>query len=162
MIIILIQTTFFHECTISGYMTMKYKICLLSCIIFFLSSPTLGQQNKDFLSTSASKKLTLVQAAMCERIKEYAPQNQAIVFSITIGKISCFTFFDPVPEKSFIYHKWYHKDKLDKKIKLFLKPPRWSTFSSIQFREADKGAWRMEVTDRKGNVLSVLRFSITD
>ena len=141
---------------------MRYKICLLSYIIFFLSSPTLAQQNKDSLSIAASKKLTLVQAAMCEGIKEYAPRNQAIVFSITIEEVSCFTSFDPVPEKSFIYHKWFHRDKLSKKIKLFLQPPRWSTFSSIQFRDADKGVWRVEVTDMEGNILRVLRFSITD
>ena len=143
-------------------MTMRYKICLLSYIIFFLSSPTLAQQNKDSLSIAASKKLTLVQAAMCEGIKEYVPRNQAIVFSITIGEVSCFTSFDPVPERSFIYHKWFHRDKLSKKIKLFLQPPRWSTFSSIQFRDADKGVWRVEVTDMEGNILHVLRFSITD
>ncbi|MBW1746394.1 MAG: DUF2914 domain-containing protein, partial [Deltaproteobacteria bacterium] len=35
-------------------------------------------------------------------------------------------------------------------------------FSSIQFREADKGLWRVEITDPEGNIFHVLRFSITD
>ncbi len=141
---------------------MRYKICLLSYIIFFLSSPTLAQQNKDSLSIAASKKLTLVQAAMCEGIKEYNPRNQAIVFSMTIGEVSCFTSFDPVPQKTVIYHNWLHRDKLSTKIKLSLQPPRWSTFSSIRLREADKGPWRVEITDQEGNIFHVLRFSITD
>ncbi len=99
---------------------------------------------------------------MCEGIKELTPENQAIVFSITIGRVSCFTSFDPVPEETFIYHNWFCRDRLSTRIKLSLQPPRWSTFSSIQLREADQGPWRVEVTDQDGRILHLLRFSITD
>ncbi|MBU0987328.1 MAG: DUF2914 domain-containing protein [Proteobacteria bacterium] len=99
---------------------------------------------------------------MCEEIKDYAPYNAAVVFSIAIGKVSCFTAFDPVPEKTFIYHEWYHQDKPSTKKKLYLQPPRWSTYTSIQLRETDKGPWRVEIIDHKGNLLDVVRFSITD
>ncbi|MCD4787302.1 MAG: DUF2914 domain-containing protein, partial [Desulfobacterales bacterium] len=109
-----------------------------------------------------SKKLTLVRAVMCEGIQDFKPWNQAVVFSITIGKVSCFTSFDPVPETTYIYHNWYYRESLSKRMKLFLQPPIWSTFSSIQFREADKGLWRVEITDPEGNIFHVLRFSITD
>lgn len=145
-------------------MRCKLSIFLfvLLCIDFFLSSQALAQNNGNPLPPSVSKKLTLVQAAMCEGIKEYIPQNQAIVFSMTIGKVTCFTSFDPVPEQTFIYHNWFFRDKLSTRIKLSLQPPRWSTFSSIQLREADKGPWRVEVIDQEGNVLDILRFSITD
>ena len=135
---------------------------VLLCFDFFLSSQALSRKYEDFSSTLVFKKLTLVQAAMCEGIKEYKPQNQAIVFSMTIGEVSCFTSFDPVPQKTVIYHNWLHRDKLSTKIKLSLQPPRWSTFSSIQLREADKGPWRVEITDQEGNIFHVLRFSITD
>ncbi|MBF0102784.1 MAG: DUF2914 domain-containing protein [Desulfobacterales bacterium] len=99
---------------------------------------------------------------MCEDTKDYAPFHEAIVFSITIGKISCFTSCDPVLEKSYIYHNWYRKDNLSTRIKLVVYPPRWATISSIQLRDTDKGPWRVEVTDVTGNVLKILRFSITD
>jgi hypothetical protein len=99
---------------------------------------------------------------MCEEVKDLAPKNQAIVFSLTLGKVSCFNSFDPVPEESFVYHSWFFRDKLSTRIKLSLKPPRWSTFSSIQLREADQGPWRVEIADRDGHLLHVLRFSITD
>lgn len=145
---------------------MRYKsfvfLCVLLFIDFFVPSHTLPQENRDSLSASPLKTLTLVETVMCEEIKDYTPQNRAIVFSIGIGRVSCFTSFDPVPEKTFIYHNWFHRDKLSTKIKLFLQPPRWSTFSGIQLREADKGPWRLEITDQEGNTLHVLRFSITD
>jgi hypothetical protein len=150
--------------SISCRISKKLSIFLfvLICTNFLLSSPAFLQDNRDPSSTPASKKLTLFKAAMCEEIEEYIPQNQAIVFSMTIGKVSCFTFFDPVPEKTSIYHHWFYRDKLSTRIRLSLQPPRWSTFSSIQLREADKGPWRVEVTDQEGNILDVLRFSIVD
>ena len=51
--------------------------------------------------TKASAKLTLVRAVMCETIQEYAPAHPAVVFSIDLGRVSCFTEFDPVPEKTY-------------------------------------------------------------
>ncbi len=142
--------------------TFNTSIILLVCIAFFLSVRGFAQNNKDILPRRALEKLTLENAAMCEEIKEYTPYNAAVVFSIKIGKVSCFTSFDPVPEKTFIYHKWYHRDKLSTKKKLTLNPPRWSTYSSILLRETDKGPWRVEISDQKGNLLRILRFSVTD
>lgn len=106
--------------------------------------------------------LTLVSSAMCEGVQGLTPQNPAVVFSIDLGKVSCFTRFDPVPEKTFIYHSWFREDKLITIVRLALQPPRWSTVSSVQLRQADKGPWRVEVHDREGKIFSVLRFSITD
>ena len=31
-----------------------------------------------------------------------------------------------------------------------------------QLREADRGTWRVEITDKEGNIFKILRFSITD
>jgi hypothetical protein len=104
----------------------------------------------------------LVDAIMCEGIRDLAPVNKAVVFSIASGKVSCFSSFDPVPRQTFIYHRWYYRDELSTKKKLFLKPPSWSTYSSIQLREADKGPWRVEITNEKGQLFRTLRFSVTD
>jgi hypothetical protein len=105
---------------------------------------------------------TLVQAAICETIQELTPQNRGIAFSVAIGKVICFTSFDPVPKEAVIYNNWFHRDRPSTKIRLTLKPPRWATFSSIKLRQADKGPWRVEITDQDGKVLQILRFSITD
>ncbi|MGB8720530.1 MAG: DUF2914 domain-containing protein [Desulfobacterales bacterium] len=104
----------------------------------------------------------LLRAVICENIQNFAPVNPAVVFPITIGKIFCFNIFDPVVQKTFIYHDWYCRDKLSKRVKLDLQPPRWSTYSSIQLREEDKGPWHVIITDPDGNIFHILRFSITD
>ena len=145
---------------------MKTKLILflfaLFCIGVFIPWQAISQEKKEGFAIEAPKQLTLVHAVMCEEIKEHAPQNQAIIFSIQKGTICCFTSFDPVPEKTFIYHNWLHRGEPASRIKLFLQPPRWSTFSRIQLRESDKGPWRVEIIDQKGTLLRSLRFSITD
>lgn len=109
-----------------------------------------------------SGRLSLEHAVMCESVKEYKPHHAGIVFSISIGRVTCFTAFNSVPEKMFISHKWYFRDRLSTRMERILKPPSWATVSTIQLREADKGPWRVEIVDPSGKILRVLRFSITD
>lgn len=106
--------------------------------------------------------LTLETAVMCEKIQNFDPVHPAVVFSISTERIICFNLFDPVPKQTYVFHKWYRRDNLSKRTRLTLKQPRWATFSSILLREGDKGPWRVEITNEKGKILRVLRFSITD
>ena len=135
-------------------------LCLLgSC--FFFSAP-ISAQEKNVPQSSEPKKLTLVEAVMCEDVQERTPRNQAIVFSVGLDKVICLTTFDPVLDKTVTYHNWFHMDEPRSKIKLTLKSPKWTTFSRIKPRESDKGPWRVEIRDSKGKILKTLRFSIVD
>ena len=128
----------------------------------FLPQSAASQENKNATPGVSFERLSLFQAVMCEDIFANAPRNQTVVFSVAREKAVCFTSFDRVSAKAFIYHNWFYKDIPSARIRLALQPPRWSTFSSIQIRKTDIGPWRVEVTDENGQVLRVLRFSITD
>jgi hypothetical protein len=106
--------------------------------------------------------IRLVSAAMCEGIQDYAPKNVAVAFSIDVGKISCYTSFEGLPDTTYTLHKWYRRDDLVTSKRLTLKPPSWATYSSIQLREADKGAWRVEIFNADDQLIETLRFSVTD
>ncbi|PIE66816.1 MAG: hypothetical protein CSA23_07230 [Deltaproteobacteria bacterium] len=106
--------------------------------------------------------MKLVRAVICETIKGYAPVNPAVVFSIDRGRISCFTEFNPVPKQTYIHHKWYSRDELITVKRLTINPPRWSAFTSVHLRDADKGPWRVVITDENNKPMQILRFSITD
>jgi len=139
------------------------SIFLLLCgISVFLPRAGSAQQDETLAPGEPPQTLTLSQAVMCEDISANAPRNQTVVFSVAREKAVCFTAFDEVSAKIFIYHNWFYKDIISARIRLALQPPRWSTFSSIQIRKTDIGPWRVEVTDENGQVLRVLRFSITD
>ena len=138
------------------------SVIVPSCLLLFIVPKGFSQQDGEALPGKPAEKLRLLGAEMCEAIQDYCPQNQGIVFSTTVGEILCYTSFDPVPEKTVIYHSWFYKNRLITRAKLSLEPPRWSTFSKIELREADKGPWRVEITDVNGSLLKVLRFSVTD
>lgn len=137
-------------------------ILLTWLVIIFL--PTAGVCTDKEVQTNqvAPHGLALIESTMCEQIADGAPINSAVVFSIKVEKVICFTAFDPVPEDTFIYHNWFRKDKLSTQRKLSLKAPRWKTFSGIYLRESDIGPWRVEVTGPKGEILDILWFSITE
>ncbi len=137
--------------------SMKYKI-------FSIMLLTLGLLTAFPISagSQSGKPVELVEAVLCEDIKDSVPLNATSVFSIERRTAICFTAFDPVPQKAVIYHHWYHRDVPSARIKLTLKPPRWASYSSIQLRAEDIGPWRVEITDDQGNVLYVLRFSVTE
>jgi len=106
--------------------------------------------------------MVLADAVMCQGIKNYKPVGAAVVFSISLGEVFCYSSFDPVYETTYIYHKWYKRDQLIFTMRLTLSPPKWASFSRIQIRDADKGPWRVQIEDDKANLLETLRFSMAD
>lgn len=144
--------------------TFKYGFCWLMLLVILWATQAFCQENKTQPAAGDPDSLAplLTEAIMCEDIRDSRPHNAAVIFSLELGKVCCFTVFDPILEQTEVYHSWYKRDRLSTKIKLGLHPPRWATFSRIQFRESDKGPWRVEISDARGNLIKVLRFSITD
>ena len=131
--------------------------CLAVFILLACFSEALAEEGD-----GDERKLAITQAVMCEEIREYEPFNKATVFSISSGKVYCYTAFNPVPRDMYIYHSWYRRDRLITTRRLSLKTPEWSVFSTVQLRQADKGPWRVEVKDHNGGTIKTIRFSITD
>ena len=111
---------------------------------------------------AGEKPFKLVRAAMCESIESYEPKYIAAVFPIRIGRISCYSAFEGVAEKTSVQHRWYHRDELVTSKRLTLNPPSWATYSSIQLREDDLGPWRVEIWDAQENLVKTLRFSVVE
>ena len=140
---------------------LKQKKTILGCLTVGICLTAFSLMS-NAAPVCAADQLKLSTATLCEDVQNRQPQNEGVVFSISSGQIYCYTLFDPVPEKTTIYHNWYSRDTLTSRVKLQLQPPRWTTYSTIQLRESDKGPWRVEITDANGNVLQVLRFSVTE
>ncbi len=136
-------------------MNISFKKLVLMTAFLFLISPSVS-------SKPSKEKMVLSEAVMCDAIENFKPINPAVVFSISQGEVFCFSNFDPVYEKSYIFHKWFKKDKLIFTMRLTLSPPKWSSFSRIQLRAADKGPWRVEIRTANNRLLQTLRFSMVD
>ena len=145
-------------------MTMTQNGMLIFGILFILAwGPTLSSSHAAAQQDiSLEKGMSLMQAVMCEYIEGYEPQNAAVAFSVNVGKISCFTAFGGIKETTATLHKWFRRDELVTTKRLTLKPPSWSTYSSIQLREADKGPWRVEIWNDHNQLMQTLRFSVIE
>ena len=132
-------------------------------IVFLLPAISAGQPSgSGQLAAPQSTGLVLGESTVCEEVRNGTPEQAAVAFSVDLKRVYCYTDFKKVPEKSFAYHNWYLRDNLKASVKLTVRPPRWSTYSSIQLRDSDKGPWRVEVTDEEGIILKTLRFSVID
>jgi hypothetical protein len=136
-----------------------FMICLLTVAV---SPPWARAKDTEAVTGQLPEPPVLVRADMCETIEKFLPVNPAVVFSISLGRVYCFTAFDPVYEETVIYHRWFRQDRLISNARLVLNPPKWASFSSMQLRSADKGPWRVEIVDARENLLKTLRFSISD
>ncbi|MEN6438404.1 MAG: DUF2914 domain-containing protein [Syntrophobacter sp.] len=146
---------------------MLTVFCCILCAAF-MTIPSAQEQPQEASppspapSSDAAQKLGLKQAIMCERVENLTPVRPGLAFSVSSGQVCCFTSFEPVPQPTVIYHRWFRRDELSTQTRLRLYSPKWSTYSVIQLRETDKGPWRVEIIDQNGHVFDVLRFSITD
>ncbi|WP_020585952.1 DUF2914 domain-containing protein [Desulfobacter curvatus] len=132
--------------------SLRLIVCGLVGFLFIPAGVGLAEQPR----------MVLADAVVCERISNFRPVNPAVVFSVSQGEVFCFSEFDPVYEKTAIFHNWYKKDKLIFSMRLVLSVPKWSSFSRVQMRDADKGPWRVEIRDEDNNILKTLRFSMSD
>ncbi len=133
---------------------------LMTNLVFFIFVLICGETG--ICSADPNAKMVMTQAVICESILQFQPVNPAVAFSISQGEVYCFSSFNPVLEKTVVIHKWYKRDKLVFTMKLTLLPPKWSSFSRIQIRDADKGPWRVEIQGVDGVLFQTLRFSMVD
>jgi hypothetical protein len=117
---------------------------------------------RDAVQAAAPDSLVLSEAVMCEEIQNFGPHGPGIVFSVNRGRVFCFTRFESVARETTIYHNWYHRDRLITTRRLAVQAPAWSTYSSIQLRDADRGPWRVEICLSDGAIVKTLRFSLVE
>jgi len=131
-------------------------------IFLIFGGLTYGEQKNAPTFVKSSSNLTIVRSQMCESVNNHEPVNPTVALSVDKEKAFCFTVIENIEKSSYVYHNWIRQDKTVTRVKLLIKPPRWSTFSSIALRDIDKGPWRVEVTDMEGNTIKTLRFSVVD
>ena len=142
---------------------LKPLILFMAFLCWFAPAVFAAAPTGDTSSIAASEaQVILGEATVSEHVKNGIPFNSAAAFSISLGRIYCFTDFVEVGEKTVIYHNWFYRDEKRASVKLALRPPRWATFSSVKLRDSDKGPWQVEVTAANGEVLQILRFSVID
>jgi len=140
----------------------RYIFSITITLIIFIIPSDIGILPTAFGDETGNEAVNIKQAVICEAIQDLEPVNPAIAFSIKIGKVLCYTEFSEISQETFVFHRWYRRDEMVTEKKLVLKPPQWSTYSSIQLRESDKGPWRVNIVNAHDQTMKILRFSVTE
>jgi len=133
---------------------------ILSLVLLWAGGHGLAQKASH--KSAAPPPTVLSKAVICEGIENQRPVNAGWVFSVKNQKIYCLTTFEDIENTQFILHRWYFRDNPVATFRLALQPPIWSTYSSLQIRDMDKGPWRVAITDTGGQQIQELRFSVTE
>lgn len=128
----------------------KRVLTIWVCILFFASS------------VIALEKLVIKvnEIKFCKSVEEMKPIGNGTRFNEDVGMIYCFTKLKSNLETGSVFHIWYYKDKEMAKIQLPVKAKTWSTWSSKEISEGQRGEWRVDVVDPSGKLLANRKFRI--
>lgn len=104
--------------------------------------------------------LKVEDAAICKAVADRAPQEAGTTFPADVGKLYCFTKIVGGAEGTVIKHVWSFGDQEMSSVELKVGADTWRTWSSKAIEPSQKGAWKVEVKDAEGKVLSTLNFTI--
>ena len=104
--------------------------------------------------------LKVEDAAICKAVVDRAPQEAGVSFPADVGKLYCFTKIVGGAEGTVIKHVWSFGDQEMAAVELKVGAATWRTWSAKTIDPSQKGAWKVEVKDAEGKVLSTLNFTI--
>ena len=105
--------------------------------------------------------LSVEAASICTGVANREPVDAGTRFSVSVGRLYCFSKIADITEPTEIVHVWYYGETERARITLGVNPPAWRTHSSKIIQAHEIGAWRVEIIDASGNLLETLKFETT-
>jgi hypothetical protein len=102
--------------------------------------------------------LTVEKAVICRKIVNRDPVDAGKSFSVSVGKLFCFTKIVGAHQPTEITHVWYFDGTERDRINLSVGGSPWRTYSSKRLRPEEVGTWHVDVLDTGGNILDRLTF----
>lgn len=134
---------------------MKPYVCvfiaMFICVTIFTTA----------IEVEASGYLEVTDAAICEDVVDRTPVAAGTSFSVSVGRLYCFTKIVGAQTPTTVTHIWYFGDTERARIELKVGAASWRTKSSKIIRTHEFGSWHVDVIDADGNVLRTLQFFLT-
>jgi len=124
------------------------------------SSPAMETEEKPAPAETSTTGLTIDKMVVCTGIEEREPVGEGTLFQSGVGKLYCFSLVLGAEEPTVIHHVWYWNDQKMADIPLTIRSSRFRTYSSKNILPQWKGAWRVELTGPKGEILSTAAFNV--
>ncbi|MDY6792295.1 MAG: DUF2914 domain-containing protein [Thermodesulfobacteriota bacterium] len=130
---------------------LKISGFTLLSLVLFLTINAIAQETDSIKVESAS---------VCENIVDREPADVNTSFSVTVGKLFCFTKIVGAENPIEISHVWYFGDTERARVILPVKANTWRTYSSKVLQAHEIGAWHVDVIDPAGEVLETVEFEV--
>ena len=105
--------------------------------------------------------LRVESASICTGVANREAVDAGTSFSVSVGKLYCFSKIADIQESTEIVHVWYYGETERARLSLGVNPPAWRTYSSKIIQAHEVGAWRVEILDASGNLLETAKFELT-
>jgi len=105
--------------------------------------------------------LSVESAAICTGVANREAIDAGTSFSVSVGKLYCFSKIVDIQESTEIVHVWYYGETERARLSLGVNPPAWRTYSSKIIQAHEVGSWRVEILDASGNLLETAKFELT-
>ena len=105
--------------------------------------------------------LSVESASICTGVANREAVDAGTSFSVSVGKLYCFSKIADIQESTEIVHVWYYGETERARLSLGVNPPAWRTYSSKIIQAHEVGAWRVEILDASGNLLETAKFELT-
>ena len=121
-------------------------------LIFFVPSSIYAQQ---------SDNLNVATAVISKNIADRQPVEPGSSFSVSVGKLFCYSKVTNIQSSTQIYHVWYYGDTERARVALNVNPPDWRTYSSKIIQAHEIGKWHVKIIDDANNMLQDIEFDLT-
>jgi len=105
--------------------------------------------------------LIVESASICTGVANREAVDAGTSFSVSVGKLYCFSKIADIQESTEIVHVWYYGETERARLSLGVNPPAWRTYSSKIIQTHEVGSWRVEILDASGNLLETTKFELT-
>jgi len=105
--------------------------------------------------------LIVESASICTGVANREAVDAGTSFSVSVGKLYCFSKIANIQEPTEIVHVWYYGETERARLSLGVNPPAWRTYSSKIIQAHEVGSWRVEILDASGHLLETAKFELT-
>jgi hypothetical protein len=120
-----------------------------------------GEMKEPAMQAQKAPELEVSVAAICKDVVDHEPVDSGNSFTVSVGKLYCFTKITGAQSPTHITHVWLFDGTERARVELAVNAVSWRTFSSKIIQQHELGAWRVDVLDAEGNVLKSLDFEVT-
>lgn len=105
--------------------------------------------------------LNVATAVICKNIADRQPVESGTSFSVSVGRLYCYSKITDISNSTEIVHVWYFGDTERARTALSINPPSWRTYSSKIIQAHEIGKWHVKILDASGNLLKDVEFEVT-